>query len=152
LGVAIDVMYPMAGVTRAATHSRKAFPHTALRLYVEAMGGVIKLVLDRRCSIGVIGSLPLVPDDVQSEPLLDLPLAPVVGRSHPLAAKRAVISAAAIKKQVQLVLTDRTALTEGKDFGVFSPMTWRLADLGAKHAFLKGGLGWGLMPEHMIRA
>jgi len=152
LGVAIDVMYPMPEVTRAATHSRKAFPHTALRLYVEAMGGVIKFVLDRRCSIGVIGSLPLVPDDAESEPLLDLLLVPVVGRSHPLAAKKGVISAAAIKKQVQLVLTDRTALTEGKDFGVVSPLTWRLADMGAKHAFLKAGLGWGLMPEHMIRA
>src|SRR5437660_11656681 len=79
LAVAMDVMYPMEGLTHAATHSRKTYPHTPLRLYVEAMGGVIKPVLDRSCSIGVIGSLPLVPDELPSEPLLEIPFVTVVG-------------------------------------------------------------------------
>ena len=47
LSVAMDVMYPMEALTRAAAHSRKTYPHTPLRLYVEALGGVIKPVLDR---------------------------------------------------------------------------------------------------------
>src|ERR1700675_1856922 len=61
LSVAIDVMYPMDALTRAATHGRNAYPHTPLRLYVEALGAVIKPVLDRHCSVGIIGSLPIVP-------------------------------------------------------------------------------------------
>ncbi len=152
LSVAIDVMYPMDALTRAALHSRKAYPHTPLRLYVEALGGVIKPVLDRICGIGVIGSLPLVPDELRSEPLMNVPLVTVVGPAHPLAKSRGVTAASAIGKHVQLVLTDRTALSDGRDFGVLSPLTWRLADLGAKHAFLKAGLGWGHMPLHMVKA
>jgi DNA-binding transcriptional LysR family regulator len=152
LSVAIDVMYPMDALTRAAAHSRKAYPHTPLRLYVEALGGVIKPVLDRNCSIGVIGSLPLVPDELQSEPLLSVPFVTVVSPSHPLAKSRSVVALSAIAKHVQLVLSDRTLLSEGRDFGVLSPLTWRLADLGAKHAFLKAGLGWGHMPLHMVKA
>ena len=152
LAVAMEVMYPMMALTKAAAHSRKTYPHTLLRLYVEALGAVIKPVLDRNCSIGVIGSLPVVPDELQTEPLLDLPFVTVVSPSHPLAAKRGVVSTAAIAKQVQLVLTDRSALTEGRDFGVLSPLTWRLADLGAKHAFLRAGLGWGHMPLHIVQA
>jgi DNA-binding transcriptional LysR family regulator len=133
----------MEAVTRAAMHSRKAYPHTPLRLYVEALGAVIKRVLDRTCSIGIVGSLPTIADELQAEPLLDLPLVTVVGPTHPLAGKRSAVSASAVAKQVQLVLTDRSALTTGRDFGVLSPLTWRLADLGAKHAFLRAGLGWG---------
>ena len=152
LSVVVDVMLPMEALTRAATHSRKSYPHTPLRLYVEALGGVIKPVLDRSCSIGIIGSLPLVPEDLQSEDLLDVSFMTVVSPSHPLASTRGVVSASAIAKQIQLVLTDRTALTEGRNFGVLSPLTWRLADLGAKHAFLKAGLGWGHMPLHMVKA
>ena len=152
LPVAMDVMYPMEGLTRAAAHSRKTYPHTPLRLYVEAMGGVLKLVLDRECSIGIIGSLPLVTDELQSETLVDLPLVTVVNPSHPLAARRGVIPASTLAKHVQLVLSDRTALTKGRDFGVLSPLTWRLADLGAKLAFLRAGLGWGHMPLHMVEA
>jgi len=152
LSVAMDVMYPMQSLTRAAVQSRKTYPHTPLRLYVEALGGVIKPVLDRNCSIGVIGSLPLVPDELQSEALLSIPFVTVVGPSHPLAKIRGVVSTSAIARHVQLVLTDRTALSDGRDFGVLSPLTWRLADLGAKHAFLKAGLGWGHMPLHMVKA
>jgi DNA-binding transcriptional LysR family regulator len=152
LSVAMDVMYPMEALTKAAAYSRKTYPHTPLRLYVEALGGVIKPVLDRSCSIGVIGSLPLVPDELQSEALLNVPLVTVVGPSHPLAKGRGTASVSTISKHVQLVLSDRTALTAGRDFGVLSPLTWRLADLGAKHAFLKAGLGWGHMPLHMVKA
>jgi len=56
-----------------------------------------------------------------------------------------------VARHVQLVLTDRTALTEGRSYGVFSPLTWRLADLGAKHAFLRAGFGWGHMPLAMVQ-
>src|SRR5882724_10633187 len=78
LSVAIDVMYPMEALTRAATHSRKTYPHTPLRLYVEALGGVIKPVLDGTCRIGIIGTLPLVPDELKSESLFELAFATVV--------------------------------------------------------------------------
>jgi len=90
---------------------------------VEALGAVIKPVLDRQCSIGVIGSLPVISDELHAEPLLDLPFVTVVSPSHPLAAKRGVVPSAALKKQVQLVLTDRSTLTQGRDFGVLSPST-----------------------------
>ena len=29
--------------------------------------------------------------------------------------------------------------------------TWRLADLGSKHMLLKEGIGWGYMPEPIVR-
>src|SRR6266496_6805787 len=98
LSVAIDVMYPMEALTRAAAHSRETYPHTPVRLYVEALGGVIKPVLDRICSIGVIGSLPLVPDELHSEPLLQVPFVTVVSPSHPLAKTRGAASTSVIAK------------------------------------------------------
>src|SRR5258707_11466895 len=113
LSVAMDVMYPMEALTRAAVHSRKTYPHTPLRLYVEALGGVIKPVLDRNCSIGVIGSLPLVPGELQSQPLLSIPFPTVVNPSHPLAKSRGVVSASTIAQHRPLVLTHTTLLTPG---------------------------------------
>ncbi|CAB3776141.1 LysR family transcriptional regulator [Paraburkholderia caffeinilytica] len=151
LSVAMDVMYPMDSLTGAAAQSQKDYPHTPLRLYVEALGGVMKLVVDRICNIGVIGTLPIVTDELQVESLRELELVTVVSPAHPLANHRGLVSSAAIRKQVQLVLSDRTALSEGREFGVLSASTWRLADLGAKYAFLKAGLGWGHMPLHMVK-
>jgi DNA-binding transcriptional LysR family regulator len=152
LAVVIDVMYPMQALTRAVGEFKAAFPHTPLRLYVEALGGVLKPVLDGSCRLGVIGSLPLIPDTVQAEPLLDVPMVKVVAPSHPLASFDGEITPAVLSHHVQLVLTDRTDLTDGNNYGVFSQQTWRLADMGAKHAFLCAGFGWGHMPVAMVYA
>jgi DNA-binding transcriptional LysR family regulator len=62
-----------------------------------------------------------------------------------------VIPKAELAKHVQLLLTDRSDLTVGREFGVMSPLTWRLGDLFAKHAFLLKGLGWGGMPVHAVK-
>jgi DNA-binding transcriptional LysR family regulator len=152
LSVVIDVMYPMQALTRAVGEFKVAFPHTPLRLYVEALGGVLKPVLDGTCRLGVIGSLPLIPDTVQAEPLLDVPMVKVVAPSHPLASFEGEITPAVLSRHVQLVLTDRTELTDGNNYGVFSQQTWRLADMGAKHAFLCAGFGWGHMPLAMVHS
>jgi DNA-binding transcriptional LysR family regulator len=75
----------------------------------------------------------------------------VAAREHPLATVTGVISKAELAKHVQLVLTDSSELSAGREFGVMSPLTWRLGDLFAKHAFLLKGLGWGGMPLHAVR-
>jgi DNA-binding transcriptional LysR family regulator len=73
----------------------------------------------------------------------------VAAPDHPLS-KIGEVSSGEARKHVQLVLTDRSPLTEGRDFSVLSPRTWRLADLGAKHALLREGIGWGNMPLPMV--
>lgn len=151
LSVVVDVMYPMASLTDAVGAFRNEFPHTPLRLYVEALGAVMQPVLAQACRLGISGSMPSVPEILDSEKLLDVPMITVAAPSHPLASARKIIRAADLKEHVQLVLTDRTTLTEGKTFGVFSPQIWRLADLGAKHAFLRAGFGWGHMPVAMVK-
>jgi DNA-binding transcriptional LysR family regulator len=75
----------------------------------------------------------------------------VAAREHPLALFKGVIPKTELAKHVQLVLTDRSELTAGREFGVMSPLTWRLGDLFAKHAFLLKGLGWGGMPLHAVK-
>jgi len=37
------------------------YPGVALRIYVEALGAAIQPVLDGRCSVGIVGSLPVIP-------------------------------------------------------------------------------------------
>ena len=151
VALAVDVMLPTCRLVTALTSFRQAFPTVTLRLYTEALGSVTRLVLDRVCTIGASGPLPGRLDELVSRPLGAVTIMPVVAPSHPLAAIRGPVSATDVRDHVQLVLTDRSNLTEGADFGVFSPQTWRLADLGAKYALLLQGLGWGGMPEHQVR-
>jgi DNA-binding transcriptional LysR family regulator len=98
-----------------------------------------------------VGSLPIAPDSMSLERLQGVHMIMVAAREHPLAMFKGVISKAELARHVQLVLTDRSELTAGREFGVMSPLTWRLGDLFAKHAFLLKGLGWGGMPLHAVK-
>ena len=75
----------------------------------------------------------------------------VAARDHPLASHRGKIPKEVLGKHTQIVLTDKSELSGGCEFGVMSPATWRLGDLFAKHHFLLNGLGWGGMPLHAVR-
>jgi DNA-binding transcriptional LysR family regulator len=150
LAVAVDVMFPMSVLTRAAAAFGERFPLTPLRLYVEALGGVAKAVLDRQCQIGVMGTLPVLASELLNERLLAVEIVFVAAPSHPLSMKDQPLTECDLSQHIQLVLTDRTDLSAGREFRVLSPRSWRLADLGAKHAFLLAGLGWGGMPVEMV--
>lgn len=152
LAVAVDVMFPIATLTCAVKAFHDAFPATPLRLFVEALGAVVQPLLDGRCRIAVIGSLPEIPAGCAAEYLMAVETVSVAAPDHPLARIEGPIEREEAANHIQLVLTDRSSLTQGRDFGVQSAQVWRLADLGAKHAFLRAGLGWGHMPLHMVEA
>jgi DNA-binding transcriptional LysR family regulator len=92
------------------------------------------------------------PDTFQSQQLGYITMIPVAAPSHPLGQMTGVIPTEVARDHTQLVLTDRSQLTAGQNFGVIAVRDWRLGDLGAKHMLLLGGLGWGGMPEELVRA
>jgi DNA-binding transcriptional LysR family regulator len=150
LTIVLDSMFPMPAVVTAFQAFTAAFPTVPPRVYVQPLGAAAELLLDGTCMIGL---LPFIFTDIavlKRFPLLTIDLIPVVAPSHPLAALEGPIEANILSRHVQLVLTDRSAMTAGRDYGVFSSRTWRLADLGAKHAMLLAGLGWGSMPAHLV--
>jgi DNA-binding transcriptional LysR family regulator len=151
LSAVVDVLFPIEAIAESATEFKDRFPRTPLRVYVEALGGAYKPVLDGRCSLGVVGSLPIVPNSMTLERLQAVDMVMVAARDHPLALIKGIVPKSELAKHVQLVLTDRSELTAGREFGVMSPLTWRLGDLFAKHAFLLKGLGWGGMPAHAVK-
>jgi DNA-binding transcriptional LysR family regulator len=150
LSAVIDVLFPIEAIAESALEFRVRFPRTPLRLYVEALGGAYQPVLDGRCGFGVVGSLPDAPSSMTVERLQSVDMIMVASRDHPLASVSGIIPKSELAKHVQLVLTDRSELTAGREFGVMSPLTWRLSDLFAKHSFLLKGLGWGGMPMHAV--
>lgn len=152
LAIAIDVMFPIGIFTSAVTDFEATFPDTQLRVYVESLGAVIQPVLEKRYSIAVSGVVPLFSHELELERLHGFNLIMVVAPSHPLARLKAPVMREQLSRYVQLVLTDRSSMSQGRQFGVIAQKTWRLADLGAKQAFLQAGLGWGSMPAWMVEA
>lgn len=150
VSLVVDVMLPAKKLVRALEEFRQHFPTVALRLRVEALGAVTQAVMDGNAAFGVSGPLELATDLLTRGPAGSVKLLAVAAPDHVLARISGTISAALARDHIQLVLTDRSSLTADRDFGVVSVKTWRLADLGAKHALLLAGVGWGNMPKPMV--
>jgi len=149
LTLVIDVMYPAAALAALLKSFITAFPTVDLQVHVEALGGVAAMLLDGRADLGVGG--PVVSDypELNRSVIGAVELVPVAAPDHPLAALDPIPPGIA-RQHLQLVLSDRSPLTEGREFSVTAARTWRLADLGAKHALLLEGIGWGNMPLHLV--
>jgi DNA-binding transcriptional LysR family regulator len=145
----LDVMLPAWRVVDALKGFRAEFPTVSLRLYVEALGAVMETVLNRTATIGICGPLDVEVTGLERVGVGSVELIPVAACDHPLA--RPGNAPGAGRDHIQLVLTDRSSLTDRQDRGVIGTQTWRLADLGSKHMLLKEGIGWGYMPEPIVR-
>ncbi|MBG6119834.1 MULTISPECIES: LysR family transcriptional regulator [unclassified Sphingobium] len=147
--LAVDVMLPSERLGKVLRAFAAEFPTVQLRLHVEALGAITAMVLDRQAVVGISGPLAAGVEGVECVAAGSVPMVPVAAPDHPLGRIERIPPGAG-REYTQLVLTDRSRFTEGQDYSVMSPKTWRLADLGAKHALLREGIGWGNMPLPMI--
>jgi DNA-binding transcriptional LysR family regulator len=151
VNLAVDVMLPADRVGKVLRAFAAAYPTVTLRLHVEALGAITALVLDGKAVVGISGPLAAGVDGLDSISVGSVQMVPVAAPDHALA-RMEPIPPGAGRNYTQLVLTDRSPLTEGRDFSVLSARTWRLADLGAKHALLREGIGWGNMPLPLVQS
>jgi DNA-binding transcriptional LysR family regulator len=152
VSLAVDVMFPNCRLVQALKAFQQEFPTVGLRLRIEALGAVMHLVGERICQIGITGPMLDFADTFQHQQLGHITMVPVASPDHPLGKMAGIIPTEVARDHIQLVLTDRSQLTAGQNFGVIALRDWRLGDLGAKHMLLLNGLGWGSMPEEMIKA
>ncbi|MCC7274892.1 MAG: LysR family transcriptional regulator [Alphaproteobacteria bacterium] len=154
LSLAVDAIFPRPVLIRALDGLRAEFPLLPVALYTEALGAVEERVLSGRCSLGIssLGNLAPAAAGLERRLLTEIPFVPVAAAMHPLARLPPPLGNAVLRRHTQLVLTDRSALTEGFRGGIVGERTWRFADLDTKLAFLVAGFGWGGMPTHMVEA
>ncbi|PSJ43315.1 LysR family transcriptional regulator [Allosphingosinicella deserti] len=146
--LSVDTLFPIADVAEALSSLRTAFPSVAIRLSVEPLGGPISALIDKRCNLAVIVGEDFRDPRVAIQALSSIELVAVVAPGHPLAdrAPEQMLELLDIADHLQIVQSDPTSLTEGRDFGVLSPQTCRVSNQDTKHALIRAGLGWGRLP------
>ena len=149
VSLCVDALFPLAALVDLCVAFAGAFPDVNLRVDTQAMSAVAERVRGGGATIGVANPVGLLPG-LEREVLGPIRMLPVVGPGHPLAKHRGAIPTSRLADAVQIVLTERQ--DEGvPDQAVLSPRTWRIADLHTKQAMIRAGLGWGNLPEHMVR-
>lgn len=151
VSVAISTMVPADAVVAVLRDFRVQFPTVSLSLNAGELGMVMDMVLNLKASIGIGGALMRHDDALVVEKVGHSFMIPVVASDHPLALIERPLKLADVREEVQLVVTDASGLTNGKDFNVLSYKTWKVSDIATKYQLIKGGLGWGGLPASLVR-
>lgn len=148
--VALDQLYDYERVRVALRSFTRAWPDVALELRSESLGAVVELVQTDACDFGIASTLAAVGSGLVRVPLSQVEMVAVCAPEHPLATQPGPLGPDQLARAVQLVITDRTRVTQGRSAGILGTRTWRFADLHSKHLCLLDGFGWGNMPTHRV--
>lgn len=150
LAIAVDVSLPSPALVETLKGFEHQFPSVSLKLNVGALGVVWDQLLNQKCDIGFGGQLIGATDGLISIRIGDASMTPVAAPDHPLAVYKGRVPLSVVRENIQLVISDASRMTEGKDFGVFAYRTWRMTDMSTKRDLILSGLGWGGLPTWMV--
>lgn len=152
LAISVDTLFPMQEVARAISRMRLEYPAVAVRVWSEAMGGPLDALRKSRCALAVMVGDDFRDPRIRFEPLTSISQVAVVASSHPLALRHAghPLELMDVADHLQIVLTDPSDISAGRDFGVVSSQTCRVNTQDTKHHFILGGAGWGRLPHWLV--
>ncbi|MGL4235522.1 LysR family transcriptional regulator [Tabrizicola sp.] len=153
LPLAVDTLYPIHHVGQALAELRTAFPLVSVRLVVEPLGGPLTALRERRCTLAIMVGEEFRDPRITFEALSSISQVAVVAADHRLAGfqERQSIGIPDLADHVQVVLSDPSQVSKGRDFGVISPQTCRVGSQDAKHALILAGVGWGRLPLWLVQ-
>lgn len=148
LSLIVDTLFPIAKVGEALAEMRATYPSVSIRMAVEPLGGPIAALKEKRSTLAVIVGEDFRDPRIALEALSSIETIAVASKGHPLAMRSRTIPAGVpdLADHLQIVLSDPTVLSEGRDFGVLSPQTCRVSSQNTKHELILSGLGWGRLP------
>ena len=152
LAIALDPQFPIGLAATALKDLHDACPTVSVQLWTAPLGAAIAALREGECALAITAA-DLQDPRIELEALSFVPRAAVAAATHPLAARSrggGPLTAAELADHVQIVVPDPSTLTEGRDFGVLSPGTWRVSDNATKHALILPGVGWGSLPLWLV--
>ncbi len=145
-----DGLLPHQPLLNLALDVQQSAPMTGVSMHAAFLTGVQQTFVDLQATV-LITLLPEQMAEIQFEPLSPLTSLLVVHRQHPLARIKGRVTLADMEEHTFLTVhgsDPRLAMSTAplKPRAMFS-----LADFHAKKAALMAGMGYGWMPQHLIR-
>ncbi len=151
VSLAISNMVPTDAIVETLAEFGSLYPAVSLSLNSGELGMVMDMVLSGKASVGVGGALLKPEDALTVQKIGHSYMVPVAAADHPLARLERPLMRSDVREEVQLVVTDASGITHGRNFNVLSYKIWRVSDIATKHQLIRGGLGWGGLPAAVVR-
>jgi DNA-binding transcriptional LysR family regulator len=145
-------MVPSDVIARVLRTFQSRYPTVTLGVTVGELGVVVEAVANGTAMVGFGGAVVRKDNVVIAERIGESFMIPVAAVDHRLSKLERQLTLSDVRDETQVVVSDVSGLTRGRDFNVLSIKTWRVSEFTTKHQFIRGGLGWGGLPVPMVEA
>lgn len=151
--VAVDAMFDLEKLVPIFEHIQHTFPQTQVILQQEFLTGGIDSVINHRAELAVtaadanfLHNFELETQVIHSQGLINV-AAPKMLARHPQ-----LTELAQLKDEYQIVVQDSGSLTKDIELDVQQDQRkWYVNDFHSKRTLCLSGIGWGRLPENMIK-
>lgn len=152
IAIAVTATMPLDTILAVLGEVARSFPGTHIRVATEMMGGPLARLMAGEADLIVAGLAGVPLDEVVTLPVGSVTIRPVASPDFPAAQGQGVRSRREMQAYTQVVVSG----TGGPDFEQSRDLLaggnrWTVSDFQAKKSVLAAGLGWGGMPDHLMR-
>ncbi len=149
VGIAFTSAIPVAPIISTIRQCKSEFPRTRLEVYSENGTGPLDLLENGQASILIIPWLKNI-EELESMHFMDLHFKSVIAANSPLLQQYDEVPREIMKRHHQVIISGRKSSTA--TYGVLEGGDqWRVNDFQTKKEIIMQGMGWGSLPEHLIK-
>ncbi len=152
LSLVVNEFADVDSVVSALDDLRIAYPSVRVRMMLKPFNEDIEVVRTGKAQLGIVAAISPLGNEFEGNFLARNALIAVAASTHPLAAISGKIDLSQLRGHMQVVWTRDSSLSDAADFGIHALDTWYVTSLEVKLRLLRGGLGWGSLPRHMVQA
>lgn len=149
VGIGFTSAIPVAPIISTIRQCKKEFPRTRLEVYSENGMGPLDLLESGQASLLIIPWMENIAK-LESIHFMNLRFMQVIAADSPLLQQYDVVPKAVMKTHPQVIISGRKS--SKRSFGVLEGGDqWRVNDFQTKKEIIMQGMGWGGLPEHLIK-
>jgi len=150
-GIVISASCHLPKLLKQLKMTIDCFPHTRFRVATEVLNGVVEPIDDKQADLGFGPEFGLSANH-EKVPIGDVTFVNVAAPNYFNGGNKRDISLEESREYSQVVLRDSSKRMEKAAIYV-SPYgeSWSVSDMATKKELTIAGLGWGRLPEHLIR-
>lgn len=149
VGIAFTSAIPVSPILNTIRKCKAEYPRTRLEIYSKNGMGPLDLLEDGQASLLIIPWIKNV-EKLESMHFMNLSFVSVISAQSPLLKEYDVVPKAIIRKHPQVIISGRKS--SNTTYGVLEGGDqWKVNDFQTKKELIVQGMGWGSLPEHLIR-
>lgn len=149
VGIAFTSAVPVAPIISTIRQCKEQFNRTRLEVYSKNGTGPLDLLENGQASILIIPWLKNI-ENLESIHFMNVRFISVIAADSPVLQEYDVVPKAVIKTYPQVIISGRKS--SKATYGVIEGADqWRVNDFQTKKEIIMQGMGWGSLPEHIIK-